>query len=525
MPEAMELTTLKARDRVLLYLDRRNQPLHVACLSLLTPPQNAAADFVDSLMQRLRAAAPPSPPFNRRLERRYGGDWWVGDADIDLDQHLVHLTLPQPGQIKDLMALVSRLHAFHLDRSFPLWRMYLIEGLSDGRIAIYLKMHYALGKDIGGTRQMLQSMSTDPHESLPPVWALPGNASRRSSSRDFTPARSAAFAARLLSGMAAVSGVLADARRTAHDVKQGYAEVVGGRQAPACILNQRISATREFAARSFGLPRIQDLCRAYACTTQDMVLSLCATALRRLLKDRNALPEAPLIALVPMTVPGDERDADSQTLPLLVNLGTELADPVERLRIIRRSREHGRARNLGISAGEAYAYTLATSGFGLLKLMLRPAGGRLPFNLVISQAASPETPMKSPLYWQGCKLEGLYPLPVLIDGQALNITYTQRGESLDFGVLACARTLPRVERLLAYLEDALTELESRTPQPTIAPDDARKRLARVPSDTGVPVYNLNARRTAGSRVAKAQAPAGRVKAPGLGRPLGEEQSA
>lgn len=450
----LQLVPLTALDRAFLFLDRRNQPFHVAYLNLYTPPRDAAPGFVHELAQKLGSTVAATPPFNRRLERRFGGDWWVEDNEaFDLEQHLVHLALPHPGRMKDLMCLISRLHAGHLDRSCPLWRMYLIEGLSDGRIATYYKMHHALADGVAGTRLMLKSMSADPRQQLPAPWAPP-----RSAKPPAHKARrkNASLASRCFETLGALRGALADARETAREVKAGYPEVVGGHQAPASILNQRISASREFAARSYSLTRVQALGQTFDGTTNDIALALCAGALRRFLIELDALPEQALVAMVPMSTRSDDSMDGNQVVPMLVSLGTDVADPIERLHVIRRSVGHSKARYLGLGPLEAYAYTVASSGPGLLKLLLRPSAGGLPFNLVISNIAGP----KEQRYWQGCQLDAMYPLSVLVDGLALNITFASRGEWLDFGLIACRRSLPQVQRLLVCLEDALNELES-----------------------------------------------------------------
>lgn len=443
-------------DRGFLYLERHRQPFHVACLNLFTPPDDASPGFVPELGDRLRACARPSWPFDRRLASPYGGAW-IEDPDFDIDEHFVRMAVPQPGTMDDLLRLVSDLHEQPLDRSRPLWCVYLIEGLSDGRIATYCKVHHALTDGVAGARQLLRSMSSDQRERLPPPWAT-------RSSLEGPPHGStlpAGGAATLLGGLRTLSRTLPAAvrrtRRTLDELRRSQPDASRGAQAPASLLNGPISASRAFAARSFSHSRIRVLCETFDCSSNDLVLALCSSALRRLLNDRNALPERPLIALVPMSTRRDDSDSGNQIVPLLVNLATDQADPVQRLATIHASATQGKDRVSGLTPAQAYGYTLMTSARGFVNLLLRPSRGNLAFNVVISKVPGP----RSQLYWQGCRLDGLYPVSVVMDGLALNITIVSRHESLDFGLLACARTLPCLQPLLEYLDDALAELESR----------------------------------------------------------------
>lgn len=449
MTAPSNLRPLAALERTILYLDRRHQPLHVGCLMLLTPP-DSAPDFARRIRQRLRAAKRPLPPLDCRLERRLGGSWWVKHADFDIDQHLVSQSLPQPGRMQDLIALVARLHELHLDRAFPLWRMYLIEGLNDGRLAIYCKMHRALGDGETGIDKMLRSV-------LGPQQA---RSSRATHSPRGHSAAAGGFAHRWRSGLDALVEVLLDVRQTARDVKSGCVEAVGGRQAPVSIFNRPISASREFAMWSCDLSRVKNLGRHFSCGTHQIVLAVCASALSSFCEEQDALPEHSLIAMVPTSMPSSDANSGWSRVPLVVNLGTELSDPVERLHRIVRSLEYSRERYVGLNTAQANAYTLAISGRGLVNLLLDPSGGRLPFNLMISEV-SPSDQMDH-CFGDGCRPDGLYPMPAVIDGLALGIAFAARGDGLDFGLVACRRTLPRAQRLTAHLEGALKELESRT---------------------------------------------------------------
>src|SRR5438128_3130697 len=165
---------LSPMDQTFLWLERRNQPMHVGGLQLMTPPPDAPPDFVQRIAERIRNPAEAVPPFNQRLVRRFGSWFWTDDQDFDLEAHVRMLALPRPGRIRELLALVSQLHSNHLDRARPLWEYYIIDGIEGGRIAVYTKIHHAMVDGMAAMRMLMRSMSEDPSaRKLPAIWAKP----------------------------------------------------------------------------------------------------------------------------------------------------------------------------------------------------------------------------------------------------------------------------------------------------------------------------------------------------------------
>lgn len=449
------MTRLSALDSAFLLLDRPRRPCHVAYLNLLTPPQNASGDFVQRIFVRLRGHGDPQTPFNRHVQHGRFGLYWNTDDDFDPAQHLVHLILPPPGRMRDLMQAVARLHAAPLDRNYPMWRIYLIEGLADGRLATYSQLHHSVADGIAATRLVMKSMSKSSHAIAPPIWAIPPAPvpqGRSVSSGMFTNIRRQLLT--ISHSLGSLPGAGREVRHTLRAIWSHDPAFVTGHSAPASILNQRISGSRRYVAGTFSLPRFKTLARALACTVNDLVLAISAAALRDYLLDANALPDKPLVAGVPHSLRRDASESGNQIVFLLVDLGTDLADDLQRFERIKRSVEQGKQRYARMTSAEIVAYNFA---------MLAPAGVNLlcgfnprwqPFNVVISNTPGPRTA----LYWQGCRLDAMYPVSLLTDGQALNISLTRRHDSLDFGVLACRR-LPSIEPLLDNLERGLASLE------------------------------------------------------------------
>lgn len=448
---------LSPLDTMFLFLERRHAPFHVGALSLFRPPEGAPPDFAAGLAERLGRSTQVGSPFDRRLAGHAGLDFWEQDPHFDLAHHFVHLALPKPGRIRELLAMVARVHSAHLDRAYPLWRTYLIEGLEDGRIATYTKVHHSVVDGVAGIRLMLKSMSPDVLASarMPPPWALQASGVRTTST---VPAVAGfrALAGLALQGRHSVPAVFGQVRQTVRDFRARHPDLVTSFQAPRCIFNQRISGSRRFAARSYSTARIKAVAVTLGGTTNDVVLALCSSALRRYLSDQNALPDEPLIAAVPVSIRRDDSDAGNEVAIALVNLATHLADPVRRFAAIKGSMDYNKERFRQMTPAQLFAYTAAMLVPGLLTLL--PGIKHTVANVVISHVPGPREPM----YWQGCRLEGVYPASLLLDGFALNITLISRHDQVDFGLLACRRSVPQMQRLLVHIEDALAELESAT---------------------------------------------------------------
>ena len=464
-------------DAAFLLMERRQQPLHVGALVLFKPPKNAPADFVGQLAARLRQSTKAAPPFNRRLAGSMAFKYWAEDEDFDLANHFVHLALPRPGRIRELLAMISRVHSAHLDRAYPMWRMYLIEGLDDGRIALYSKIHHSLVDGIAGIRLMMKSMSPDVAESLrmPPPWEI-GTRKTLNAALPIPTVGAGSFSALMRlagSGYQSIPAVARQLRQTLSDARQHHPEAITSLQAPRCILNQKVCGSRRFAAQSYATSRIKAIAKTFDATSNDVVLALCGAALRRYLQELNALPDEPLIALVPVSTRHDDSDSGNEVAFALASLATHLSDPAARMRAVKASMDYNKARFREMTPAQVLAYSAALLAPGALAWLTGLDRRHAIANTVISHVPGP----RETLYWQGCQLDGIYPASLVLDDFALNITLISRHDFIDFGIIACRKSLPRVQRLLDYIEDAIVELEtcagleqvfysaSRLPQP------------------------------------------------------------
>lgn len=451
---------LSAIDTVFLLMEQRQQPLHVGALCLFTPPTDAPPDFALQLAERLRQTASAAPPFNRRLVSRAGFRFWDESSEFDLAQHFVHLALPRPGRVRELLAMVSRVHSAHLDRAYPLWRTYLIEGLDDGRIALYSKIHHALVDGVAGIRLLMKSMAPDPEASLtmPAPWEVRTRRTRERRLPVPGPSLRGLEALRSMArqGVDGVTPVLQQLRRVRRDRRDQREDCVGSLQAPRCILNQPITGSRRFAAQSYETPRIKAIARHFDATANDVILAMCGGALRRYLSEMNELPDAPLIAAVPVSTRRDDGDSGNEVAFALTHLGTHLADPEARLLSVKACMDYNKSVLRTLNPAQLMAYEGLMFAPGLVNLLTGISRDRTIVNVVISHVPGPRTDT----YWQGCRLDGIYPVSLIVNQIALNITLVSRHDYVDFGLLGCRQTLPHLQRLLDGLGESLDELEA-----------------------------------------------------------------
>lgn len=488
----MSLKPLGPLDQMFLWLDRRHQPMQVGVLELLRPPEGAPPEWLSEQVERLRSATQAQPPFNLRPTRKMGSWFWTEDEDFDLEAHFRHLALPAPGRIRELLTLISQLHSAPLDRGRPLWEFYLISGVEDGRFAIYAKIHHAVVDGVAAMRLLRKSMSENPNDPLVAPWTLARRA-RPAPPVDVALTSTAKIIEALRGQASTVPAVVRELNRTIREARDNP-DLVSAFQAPRSLFNQPITGSRRFAAQSYSLPRIRAAMKTHQASQNDIVLAMCASALRRYLLDHEALPAKPLIAMVPMSLRRDDSEEGNQIALLLANLGTHLADPLQRLATIKGSTQDAKQRFQRMGAKAMLAYIGAIMAPTGLNLISGLAPRWQAFNVVISNVPGP----KRPLYFNGARCEGMYPASILTDGIALNITLTSYTDHVEFGVIACRRTLPRIQKLLQYFEDGLAELEV----PPLASEAIPPPPAALPKLTTKTVVRAVAKKAAKTAAAK-----------------------
>ena len=440
-----------------LLAETRDQPMHVGSLQLFRPPKGSGPEFLREMYEDLLAQDEMAPLFRKRPHRSplTLGQWaWEDDELVDLEHHVRHSALPNPGRIRELLALVSRLHATLLDRSRPLWEAHLIEGLADGRYAVYTKMHHALMDGVSAAKLMERSLTTDPkRRDVPPPWAPRPRPKRKKAGGGLLDVPKTAW--ELASDAIGLGPAVL--KRAAEQALHQQMTVLP-MQAPRTMFNVAITGSRRFAAQSWPIERFKAVAKASDSTLNDVLLAVCSGALRRYLLDLDALPSAPLVAMTPVSLRADDDDAAEAGMAvgtILCNLGTNSDDPAERLSTVRESMNAGKHALGGLTQTQVTALSAGIMAPLAIQSLVDPNGYSRPaYNLVISNVPGPT----EPLYFNGAALEGSYPLSIPHHGQAMNITVTSYNGSLEFGLVGCRRTVPRLQRMLGLLDESLEEL-------------------------------------------------------------------
>ena len=459
----MSAKKLSMLDALYLAFESRESMMHVGGLLTFTPPRGDQGGFLRALAMELRArdGSRVQSPWNLRLRRPemlvHPLQGWVEDDAFDLDYHVRRSALPTPGDERELGILVSRLHGGPMDFHRPLWELHVIEGLERGRFALYFKIHHALVDGYTGMRMLAASLADDEGErDTPMFYERPPRARPEPS----VPAAAPTLGA-LLAGVRQQVGASRDVGRAIVNVvsasRRKERDLVAPLQAPRCILNQRISRNRRFATQTVALERVKRAAKAEGGTLNDVVLALCGGSLRRLLLEQDALPDRPLVAMLPVNVrPKDDPGGGNAVGAILASLATDVADPRERLRAIIASTLRAKEQLQGMSKNAILQY----SAFIMAPLSLQQVTGtggrtRPAFNVVVSNVPGPQRP----LYLRGARMEALYPVSIPFHGYSLNITVNSYVDALNFGFVGCRDTVPHLQRLAVHAGEALDELD------------------------------------------------------------------
>lgn len=466
---------------------------HVSSMTVYDPSDAPGGAGYEATYKLIEERMHQVPLFRRRLvEVPLGLDlpYWVEDPDFDLDFHVRHHAVPPPGTDEQLADVISRIIARPLDRSRPLWEMYIIEGLAGGRIAQLTKIHHAAIDGAAGANLLAILLDTDPD--YRPVgtvdtWKpdrIPSDAEllqRTALEYVRRPEKMIRLGVRTLRDLAASTqsgGLRALADMAAQPLPGPVGQLVrnrlrGGHEvdtppalpltaAPRTPFNRSISAHRRFAFVGVPLDDVKKVKNAYGVTLNDVVMALCSATLRRYLDERACLPEEPLVAMVPVSIrTGSEDDAyQNRVSALFANLHTHEKDPVDRLHGISGSMRSAKEMLAAVPAERLTDFAQfappAVAARAMRLYQRTRVADRMnpPFNLVISNVPGPN----QPLYSAGARLEHFYPVSTIVDGQGLNMTVQSYNGSLDFGFVACRTLVPDLWDLKGYLLDAVQEL-------------------------------------------------------------------
>jgi diacylglycerol O-acyltransferase len=458
---------LSGLDASFLYFETPNVHMHVTMVAVLDPSGAPGGYSFPAIVELIASRLHLLPPFRRRIVRApldLHHPVWVEDPDFDIHRHVRRVSCPAPGGPHELAAICGSFNATPLDRSRPLWEVCVIEGLAGGRFAFMTKVHHCAVDGVSGSELMVHLFGVERGEREAPVVAPAPRPppERVPSGLEMV---KMAFASRMRQPRAMVPL----ARRTASAV----AEIVRRRRdpatergatpltAPRTRFNGAIGAERSVAFARVALKDAKAIRRAFGVTLNDVVLAVCAGALRSFLSELGELPGTPLIAVCPISVRSAGDSSSSNHLSaMFTSLATDVAGPVDRLRAIQSVTRGAKEEHHAIGADllQNWAEFAAPTTFSLAARFytkMKLADRHRPIhNLVISNVPGPQFP----LYLAGSELVAAYPLGPVFEGAGLNVTVLSYMGWIDFGFNAATSAVPDLWELADAIAPALAEL-------------------------------------------------------------------
>lgn len=440
---------LSGLDASFLYLESGAQLMHVCGVIVVDPATIPGGydftRFKDELSQRVSGI----PMFNRKLKfvpGRIDFPIWVTDDEFDIDRHVHRMAVPAPGSERELTEVAGHLAGIPLDRSRPLWEMHVIEGLANGKIAVFSKMHHASVDGVSGSNMISYLCSLEPE--APPLDTSDGDHQRAPSDLELVGRGLLATATKPWQLAKLVTPTVRTLVETASRARQGTA-MAAPLTAPRTSFNGTITGHRSIALTDVSLDVIKEIKNAIpGATVNDVVLALSGGALRRYLLDRGELPDTSLLASVPVSVRNESTRTGgrNKVSTIFCRLGTDVEDARERITEMSVANAHAKDHHTAVPADtlQEWAEFAAPRTFGLAVRMVSDLrlAERAPVihNLVISNVPGPPVP----LYFVGARIDALYPLGPIFHGAGLNITVMSNNGQMHIGAIACKEQMPRV---------------------------------------------------------------------------------
>lgn len=498
---------LTGLDAQFLALETPSQYGHVGSVAVLDPSTTPSGRLaLEDIQQLIAERLPLVPPFRWRLATVPLGldyPYWVDDAHFDLDFHVRELAIPQPYTEDKLAEQVSRIFARPLDRSRPLWELYLIHGLPDGNVAMLTKIHHAVVDGMSGNEILGAILDLTP-DGRPAPEVLPDAGETAPAETELIGRALLGlprYPLRVLRALPTTLPNLTDTpvfstlpgagtvARVAQEIQRllgGDGPVLGTEKlsAPHTSFNGRVSPHRRVVMGTLPLADFKAAKTRYGCTVNDVVVSTVAGTVRRWLIAHDELPEGPLVAQIPVSVRTDDQRGSFGNRILLMSapLYTDEPDPVERLHRTHVALAGMKERHRALPAEllqdansfipPAVFSRAARATFALAS----SKRGRPTWNLVISNVPGPPIP----LYCAGAELVGNYPVSVITDGMGLNITVMSYRGDMDFGLVADREQMPDLKLLMGWLGEELAALTTPYGEaPPVTPIKGRRARPRT----------------------------------------------
>ncbi len=506
---------LSGVDASFLYMETATTFGHVSGLSVFERPDDPSWSAYEAFRAKVESRLPILEPLRRRVVEvplQLDHPYWVEDPDFDLDYHVRETAVPPPGDERRLADLVARLIARPLDRHHPLWEAWVIEGLSDGRFAILTKLHHATIDGAAGAELMTILFDAEPHpdepavidsrrpEPMPTPAEVLGRALtdvvRKPGKLIRLQVRSVRALGELtrnrgLTGLADLARIIPNPLATrlgpGPSREPDRAPPPPTTAAPATPFNRAITPHRRLALRSTSLSDVKAIKNAAGATLNDVVMAVCAGALRAYLEGHGQLPDEPLVAMVPVSIrTGAEQDKwTNRVSAVFPPIPTDEPDPLARIARVHEAMDAAKDRFTLLPADVMTDYSqfsppaLASRAMRLATRLRVADRMRPPFNLVISNVPGP----RHSLYLACAELQQYYPVSTITEGQGLNITVQSYRDNLDFALVACRELVPDVDHLADLLLDEIATLAEATgatvAPPTPAPPPRARPRARA----------------------------------------------
>jgi diacylglycerol O-acyltransferase len=472
---------LSGLDAAFLHLETPETPLHVGGLAMYELPPEYKGDFVEDVCKHIQNRLHLAPIFQRKLVNMpfdLANPVWVIDEHLDIEHHIRHVIVPPPASRAQVDRLVSRIHSSLLDRSRPLWEMYVLDGLPTPTdapkgtryVGLYSKFHHAGLDGMGGQVLMQAIMDTTPE----PRAVRPPKIRRSSAGDHFGVAELAGSGVKhnlvqTVKLVKTLPGLVMTARRTMRPAKVAEETKAAAEKtrwfAPRTPLNVAITNQRSFARFSIPISEVKEITAINKVSLNDVVMGISSEGMTRYLADMDCRPTSTLLAAVPVSLrPEGNTDMTNQVSMARMSLASTIKDPIERLHAISGSSQSVKAvmSEMKTMLPTDFPSIGAPWMFSALANVLarsRLANSMPAFaNVVISNVPGPNIT----LYFAGAKQISTYPVSIPYHGMALNITLQGYNGWLDFGLIGCRRAMPDITELAKYMQAAHVELLQRS---------------------------------------------------------------
>ncbi|OBA91687.1 diacylglycerol O-acyltransferase [Mycobacteriaceae bacterium 1482268.1] len=463
---------LSGLDASFLYSESSTVHLHVCSIVELDTATMPGGYTFEGFRDRLASRIKALPDLRAKIadsQLNLDHPVWVEDKDFDLSQHVYRITLPAPGGRAELAEVCGHIASSPLDRTRPMWEMWVIDGVAGtdaqqgGLLALMIKVHHSVVDGVSAANLLTKLFDPVPDAAPPDPVPGPGDATPWG----ITAGGLVGFLTRPFQLAKAVPATVSTVVDTVNRARSGMAMAAPFR-APKTPFNAEVTAERNVAFAQLDFNDVKRVADRYGVKINDVVMALCAGALREYLRGRGELPDKPLVAVVPMSAHGrSDRPGHNQLSGMFCNLQTHIKDPAERMRTIAdgasRAKEHGRAIRPSLAMDWTQVATRPVIDFVLGLMSHTPLKTTPIHNVIISNVAGPDTTM----YGLGAEMKALYPLGPIFHGSGLNITVMSLSGKLNVGLISCPHLVEDLWDLADEFEVELAALLGSRTRPIV----------------------------------------------------------